>query len=108
MSSSEENVVFNLDIDTSRSHSSVRKLETILYRTLSLYSRISRLLGIPEDSPINQAVAKTQQLVMVVRQLHTAVLLLQAASGPIGWAMAGIGVAGVAVSSVEFIQSAGE
>lgn len=106
--SEQENVVFNLEVNTLRASGDVKKLETIVHRTLGLYNRVCRILGIPDDSPLNKAVTKVQHLVMIIRQLTTAVTLLQVASGPIGWASAGLAVAGVAVTSVEFMQSAGE
>lgn len=108
MSQQQEQVVFNLELNTVGASSSVSKLQTALYRALGLYNRICRLLGVPDDSPLNKLITRVQGLVMITRQLTTTVTLLQAASGPVGWAMASIGVAGVVVSSVEFMQSTGE
>jgi hypothetical protein len=43
-------------------------------------------LGLPEN--IDQAIMKVERLVMTIRLLHTAMIALEAASGPIGWALA--------------------
>ncbi len=108
MSQQQEQVIFNLELNTSGATTSINKLQLVLYRALGLYNRICRLLGVPDDSPLNKMISRVQQLVMITRQLTTTVTLLQAASGPIGWALGGLGIAGVVVSSVEFMQSTGE
>lgn len=108
--SREEDVSFNLELNTSRSETNVRKLELVVFRALGVYNRFCRLMGVPEDSPVNQIVAKAQHLTMIIRQLHTASLLLNAAAmtTPVGFAMAGLSVAGVAISGIEFMQEMGE
>jgi hypothetical protein len=105
---SEETVTFNLEVNVEKAFSNVRRIELIVFRVLGLWLRICRLLNLPEDSPINRVIEKVQHLTMVIRTLHTAAILLQTASGPIGWAMAGIGLASAAVTSVEFMTSLGE
>ena len=101
---SEETVTFNLELNVENAIEHSRRLETVLYRGLGLWQRIMRLLGLPADSPINQAVERIQKLVMMIRLLHSSAIALQAASGPIGWAMAGIGVGTFIVSGVEMAQ----
>lgn len=106
--SSNETITFDLEVNTTGATRGIRRLQTLFIHTLSLYNRICRLLGVPEDSPINKAIARVQQFTLVIRQFTAASVLLQTASGPIGWATAGLSVAGAVVSSVEFMQSAGE
>jgi hypothetical protein len=85
-------VTFNLEIDVSRTYDDVRKLETLLYRSFSLLNR----LGLPAN--IDQAIMKVQRLAMTIRLLHTSMLALEAASGPLGWALAIVGGISAAVS----------
>lgn len=70
----------------------MRKLETLFYRSLSLMNR----LGLPAN--IDQAIMKVQRLAMTIRLLHTSMLALEAASGPLGWALAIVGGISAAVS----------
>jgi len=80
--SMEQSVTFNLELNVESAIDSTRRLETLLYRSLSLLGR----LGLPEN--IDQAIMKVERLVMTIRLLHTAMIALEAASGPIGWALA--------------------
>ena len=93
--SSEETVTFNLEVNTEYSLDSIRRLETVLYRSLAL----TRRMGLPDD--INEQIYQIQRLVMVIRLLHTSMIALQAASGPIGWILGGIGVASAALSGYD-------
>jgi len=93
--SEEFNVAFNLELITEELISEARRLETLLFRSLGLLRR----LGLPED--ISQGIYKIQRMVMVIRMLHTAMLAFQAATGPIGWALALVGGASAAVSFVD-------
>jgi len=85
--SEEHLVTFNLELNVEQALSNLRRMETLLYRTMGLIGR----MGLPEN--IDQAVAKIQQLIMTIRLLHSAIIALEAASGPIGWAFAGVGIA---------------
>lgn len=105
---SQETVTFNLELNVESAFSNARRVELIIFRVLGLWLRFCRLLGVPDDSPAVVVIQKIQQITMLVRTMHTAVVLMNAASGPIGWAMAGIGVASAAVSVPEFMTSIGE
>lgn len=89
---SEETVTFNLELNVEAVIENTRRLETLLFRSLSLMGR----LGLPEN--ITEAIRKVEQLVMVIRLLHTAAIALEAASGPIGWALALVGAASAVLS----------
>ena len=104
----EETVTFNLELNVEKAFDSSRRIELVLFRALGLWNRICRMMGVPDDSPAVKVVQKVQEVVMVVRQLHTAAILLETASGPIGWAMAGIGVVGAAITTGDFIMNIGE
>jgi len=105
---SEETVTFNLELNVEEAFSNARRIELILFRALGLWNRIMRLLGLPPDSPLAQGVARIQQFVMLIRTLHTAAMLLQAASGPIGWAMAGISVGATVMTAADTMTMLGE
>lgn len=104
---SEETVTFNLELNVEKSFSSMRRVELILFRVLGLWGRMCRLLGVPEDAPVTQIVEKVQRLVMIFRQLHTTIIFLEAASGPIGWAMLGISAAGTTMAAIDIAQQWG-
>jgi hypothetical protein len=106
--SSEENIVFNLDLNVTSAETKSRKIEMIIYRVLGLWGRVCRVFGVPEDSPAVQIVQKAQQATMILRQVHTAAVLAESAAGPVGWAMAGIGIVGAGLTITEFMTSAGE
>ena len=105
---SEDTVTFNLELNVEQAVSSVRKIEFLLFRAFRLWGRICRALGVPEDSPIMVVTERIQKLIMLVRVLHTSFILLNAASGPIGWAMAGIGVGTAVMTMADTMTALGE
>ena len=105
---SEETVTFNLELNVERAFSNARKLELIAFRALGLLNRILRMLGLPEDSPFAKALRQVQLLTMVIRSLHTSAVLLEAASGPIGWALAGLSVGSTFMATADALTSLGE
>jgi hypothetical protein len=100
---SEETVTFNLELNVEKAFSASRRIELIIFRALGLWNRLCRMLGLPDDSPIMAITQKVQQIVMVIRQLHTSLILIESASGPLGWAMAALSVAGGTLSAYETI-----
>ena len=105
---SEETITFNLDLLVEQAADKSRRIELILFRGLGLWNRMCRLLGVPADSPIMIITERIQRVVMLVRTLHTATILLNAASGPIGWAMAGIGVGSAVMAMADTVTIVGE
>lgn len=95
--SAEESVTFNLELNVEQVINNTRRLETLLFRTLGLLGR----LGLPEN--IDQAIAQVQRLVMNIRLLHTAMVALEAASGPIGWALVIVGTASALLSMGDLV-----
>ena len=100
--SSEETVTFNLELNVEQAISEIRRLETLLFRSIAL----ARRLGLPED--IDSAVYKIQRLIMVVRLAHSTLIAFQTASGPIGWALAIVGGLTAVASASDFMVSLGE
>jgi len=95
---SEETVTFNLELNVEQCFSTIRRLESLAYRTMGLIGR----MGLPEN--IDQAIAKIQQFIMTIRLLHSAIIALEAASGPIGWAFAGVGIATASFSLADSLD----
>jgi uncharacterized protein YigA (DUF484 family) len=94
---SEETITFNLELNVEQAIDNTRRLETLLFRTLGL---VRRLTG---SESLDDAIYKIQRMVMIVRMAHTAVIAFQAASGPIGWALAAVGIVSATVSAGEFL-----
>ncbi len=109
---SEETVSFNLELNVEQAVDNSRKLELILFRGLGLWNRMCRLLGVPDDSPIMVITERAQRLVMIIRSLHTAVVMLQAArmaaGDPIAWAMAGLSIGSATMAVADTMTSIGE
>lgn len=93
---SEEDVTFNLELNVERCMSSLRQVEGLAFRTLGYMQR----LGLPEN--VNQAIRVIQQITMAVRLLHSAIIAMELATGPIGYWRAGLALVGTgfAVASV--------
>jgi len=85
-------VTFNLELNVEQAYAEIRKLQTLLFRVLGLLRR----LGLPEE--IDRALAIIQRTIMAARLLYTSLLTLESASGPMGWALAIVGVTSAAVS----------
>ena len=105
--STEETITFNLELNVEQAFSKTRQIETLLFRVLRLFGRISKILGIPEDSPASVIIERIQKIVMMVRLLHTSVILLETASGPIGWVKLGVGAATAGVATIDIAQQWG-
>ena len=98
---SEETAIFNLELNVEQALSEVRRLETLVVRTLGLVKRF----GLPED--INSAISLIQRMTMTIRILHTAMIALQVASGPIGWALAAVGITAAAITAYDVAYEMG-
>lgn len=102
---SEETVTFNLELDVSQAISDGRKLETVLYRSIALTRKILRMFGIDdENATIDYVISKGQKVIMTIRLMHTAITAFYAASGPLGYALAGIGIATSVVSFTDMLS----
>ena len=108
LSQLEETITFNLELNVEKAVSSSRRIELIIFRVLGLWVRVCKLFGLPPDSPAIQIVQKIQEVTMVLRQLHSTIIFVEAASGPIGWAMAGLSAAALVMSVSDITMSLGE
>lgn len=95
MSSEDHTVSFSLEVNVENAYVEVRKLETVLYRTLSLASRLTG------DEDLRNGIQTLQRALAVANQLRLAYRALQiarmAAGDPLAWALAGLSVAEVAM-----------
>lgn len=94
----DQDVSFSLEVNVEPGYTTVRRLQTLIYRTLGLFRR----MGLPEK--LDEAISKVQRFIMVVNQARLAVIALNAASGPIGWGLALIGVGATAYTTFEMIE----
>jgi hypothetical protein len=67
--------------------------------------RLAKMLGVPDDSPISKMMDQVQKLTMMIRMMHTSAVMVQAASGPIGLAMAGVSIGTTALMGMEMSGS---
>jgi len=89
-------VSFSLEVNVEPAYENIRRLETILYRYLGLLRR----LGLPPEQ--EKLIREIQITITLLNQLRLTMIAVQAASGPIGWALAGIGAATFLIDTVEF------
>lgn len=102
---SEDTITFNLELDVSQAINEGRKLETVMYRAIGIIRKIFRQFGLDEElATIDQVIYKAQKVIMTIRLAHTSVTAFYAASGPIGWALAGIGVAASVLSFTDVLS----
>jgi hypothetical protein len=99
MSRIDEGVSFSLEVNVEKAYEEVRRLQTVLSRSLGLASRLTG----SED--LQKSIAVMQRAIAIANQLRLALAALQAArmaSGdPLAWVMAGLAVGEVGVSMYE-------
>ena len=104
MSVDDATVSFSLEVNVEQAYAEIRRIETLIYRTLGL---IRRMGGGDED--LMKVIAKMQRMISILNELRLAIALTQAAfaaSGPIGWitlGLAGIGFATFALDMNDMI-----
>lgn len=101
MSRIDEGVSFSLEVNVEKAYENIRKLQTVLYRTLGLLRRF----GLPEE--IDAQIMKIQRLIMLLNELRLTMIAVHTAAGPIGWALAGLGVATFAFDAGDLWQDLG-
>ena len=90
-------VTYNLKLDNSQAAASISELN----RLFSTYLSLARRTGLPES--IVDALSRIYQLQAAIQALYRSILLLEAASGPIGWAIA---LGGISLSAVMITDQA--
>jgi hypothetical protein len=82
-------VEYKIRVDTSEAVANISELN----RLFTTYVSLARRMGLPEN--IMDAIAKIQQLRITVQMAYRSIMLLETATGPIGWA---IGLGGLAIT----------
>ena len=95
MSERIDDVSFSLEINIEKAYVEVRRLQTLLYRTLDIAQRMS---GSPE---LDALITKTQRLISILNQARLTIAAFQIAAGPIGWGLAIVGLVGTALTIAE-------
>ena len=96
--SEEETVTFNLELNVEKSYSDLRRLELLLYRTISLLRRF----GLPED--LSRGLYLVQRMILSIRMLQTSLMAFYVATGPIGYGLAIVGLASGALTMADTIE----
>jgi len=86
--SSDESVIFNLELNVEPLLDNARQIEGLLSRSLGY---MQRLTG---NEDLNNALRMVQRVTMAIRLLHSAIIAMELASGPIGWWRVGLALAG--------------
>lgn len=99
--SMDETVSFSLEINVGKAEDELRRLQTVLSRSLSLASRLTG------DEGLQRGIATIQSTIAWLNRLRLAYRAVQlarlAAGDPLAWALAGISVAEVIVSNYEVL-----
>lgn len=86
----DEGVSFSLEVNVEKAYEEVRRLQTVLYRSLGLAARLTG------DENLIRGIRTMQRAIAIANQLRLALLALQAArmaaGDPLAWAMFGISV----------------
>lgn len=94
-----DEVSFSLEVNIQKGYEDIRRVQTLLFRTLDIIQRMS---GSPE---LDVIIAKTQRLIAILNQARLTLLAFQTAAGPIGWGLAIVGLAGVALTFAEELDA---
>jgi len=98
----DEDVSFSLEVNVEKAYENIRRLQTVLYRTLGLLRR----MGLSEE--LDAQIMQIQSLIAVVNSLRLAYIALQAArmaaGDPIAWGMAGVSVASAGFDLMQGVE----
>lgn len=100
-----EELVFDIKADITQATREFKDFNNVLSQSISaLYGTMAlmRRMGLPESQ--QEALRDLMRIISLLNMARTSILALQAASGPIGWAMAGIGLLGTALTASEFFM----
>lgn len=95
----DEDVSFSMEVNVEKAYEDVRRLQTILFRTLGMFKRLSG------SEAIGDAITQMQRAIAIMNQLRLAMAALQAArmaaGDPLAWAT-------FAIAGGGFLMSAGD
>lgn len=84
-----------VNVDIRKATEELKKYSVVLYGILGILSR----MGLGEE--FTEIMRKIQQMIATINMLRASLILLQTASGPVGWAMAVVSVAGTILTLSE-------
>jgi len=97
--SHDETVSFSLEVNIGKAEDDIRRLQTVLSRTLGLASRLTG------DENLQRGIAAIQRYIAWLNQLRLAYRAVQlarmSAGDPLAWALAGVAMAEAGVSTYE-------
>lgn len=96
----QEEIQYNLTVNTELAYNEVRKLEVVLMRVLSYIERLTG--GHPELAKFINII---QSAITALRTLQMAIRAVELASGPIGWAYAATSVIAVGFSGYSIYET---
>lgn len=101
---SEDTIVsFSLEVNVEKAYEEVRRLQTVLSRTLGLAARLTG------DENLERGIRTMQRAIAIANQLRLALAALQAArmaaGDPLAWAMFGVSVGTVFVDFATEVYS---
>lgn len=88
----------DLDLAYDITYKEIRQLESILFRTISMMKRF----GIGEGA--ERAIMQIMRLISALRMLQRSIWLIEAGSGPLGLALAGIGFVAAGASGLTALE----
>jgi len=93
--SEDTTVSFSLEINVKPVEENIRRLQTVLYRTLG----IARRLGLPDE--VNKQIVAIQRVIALLNQMRLALIAVQAAMLPgAGWIALLLAATAVGTSAV--------
>jgi len=94
-----DTVSFSLEVNIEKAYEDIRRVQTLLFRILNIVQRMSG------DEKLDAFISKLQRLIMILNQARLTIIAFQIASGPIGWGLAIVGLAGTALTIAEEMDS---
>lgn len=101
MSVEDHTVSFSLQINVEDTLPQLRRVLTVLSRTMGLLRRF----GGSEE--LDAVFLKIQRLIILINTLRLAVIAIHTAAGPLGWALAAIGAVTFAMDAGDFAMDLG-
>jgi hypothetical protein len=100
--SEDQTVSFSLEVNVEPAYENIRKLETVLYRSLRLAARLTG------NENLQEAMEVMQEAIATANKLRLAYAALQAArmaaGDPLAWALAGVAIGELAVDVMMEVQ----
>jgi len=84
----EEEYKVKLDMDLREATAEIARYTAVLYGALGIMKR----MGLPEEAQAQ--IAQIQKMIAQLMMLRASLIAVEMAAGPVGWALAGISIAG--------------